>query len=332
VAEGCVAIESWVGDAGTGGNLVCVGPAPLTLTLVPLTSPDVTSYLWSFGDGSPTSAAPTPTHTFVLPGGYDVRLIVGSPAGTLAVHHDPPFVQVRPNALGGACDVTAQCAPELICTCPTDDAAATSCPAAFGHALCTKECIASDDCGQGSVCIDLGVSAPWRTPLCLRACAGAGSCRAGFECRQLPTTTVSEPGWATACFPSFLGDLASPCLGPSGEPRPEGCVGGVCLELGALGYCSADCRDRPCPSGTACARLLDGTERMACLATCAEVACEDDPLLACEEPGPGGLGFEVLDPEAPAGPYCAPRRCRTAADCRGLACVTVGGEGFCQAS
>ncbi|HEY3358726.1 MAG TPA: PKD domain-containing protein [Polyangia bacterium] len=342
VAQGCERVEVWTSDGGadhgeSASGYVCVGHAPLTLTFAPLTSPDVESYVWDFGDvpGAPPAEEATPTHTFVLPGSYDVRLTVGGPAGTAAVHHDPAFVQVLANPVGGACDrelaSPGQCEPGLTCSCPTDAADDAACPPALGRGLCGAPCSAAADCGPDQTCADLSVSAAWRQPLCLPACDDAGGCPAGLACRRLPAADPAA-GWEAACFPAYLGDIGAPCLDASGAPRPEACAGGLCLaELGQSGYCSAECRERPCPAGAACVRLGGATGPAVCLATCTADPCVADPLLACEEPGPGSLGFAVIDSPPPAGPFCAPRRCTGGADCAGLSCVELGGAGFCQA-
>lgn len=50
--------------------LICQG-VPITFTN---TSTNATSYQWNFGDGSPPSTAPNPTHTYTTPGLYTVTL------------------------------------------------------------------------------------------------------------------------------------------------------------------------------------------------------------------------------------------------------------------
>jgi hypothetical protein len=352
VAQGCERIEQWAPDGGAGhgeppSSAVCVGHAPLTLTFAPITSPDVESYLWDFGDAPPDGGLPppdgdggslrtdpTPTHTFVLPGSYDVRLTVAGAAGTLAIHHDPPFVQVLPNPLAGACEPQygdAQCEAGLACSCPADAPGDTSCPPELDRALCSSGCGTSADCPVGSACVDLGVTASWRQPLCLPVCQDSAGCRPGLRCRSLPAAEPAGPGWAQVCFPAWLGDLAAPCLDASGVPRPEACTGGLCLPLGLEGYCSADCGHRPCPTGAACVRLGGADGPSVCLMTCTATPCTGDPLLGCEGAGAGGdLGFELLDVDPPAGPYCAPRRCLSSADCGGLPCTDLGGVHYCQ--
>ncbi|WP_233194364.1 PKD domain-containing protein [Haloferax marisrubri] len=42
---------------------------------------DITSYLWDFGDGSPTATGPTPNHTYADPGTYTVTLNVSDVGG-----------------------------------------------------------------------------------------------------------------------------------------------------------------------------------------------------------------------------------------------------------
>src|SRR5262245_60869724 len=49
----------------------CRGPAPLTLTFVPITSGTVTRFIWDFGDLA-KSFEDIPTHTYTQPESYDV--------------------------------------------------------------------------------------------------------------------------------------------------------------------------------------------------------------------------------------------------------------------
>src|SRR5262245_26486005 len=60
----------------------CLGPAPLRLTFVPL-STGVTTFVWTFAGGDPPSSrAITPSVLFSRPGTYAVTLAAGGPAGT----------------------------------------------------------------------------------------------------------------------------------------------------------------------------------------------------------------------------------------------------------
>jgi hypothetical protein len=330
-------LDAAVAEGGDGGApavaTVCVGHAPLTLTFVPVTSGAVDSWVWTFGEtGETPLRAPTPTHTFTLPGSFDVTLTVGGPAGTLAVHPPLPFVEVLPNPVGAPCDVTAQCAAGYECSCAYAGPFDTDCPAAFGgRGLCTRSCAKDADCGAGAICVDLGRGAAFRPRLCLQPCAASDECAAGLTCRDL-AAAVPPGSWTRACFVDFLGDVGAPCRDADGQPVHSACVGGLCLELGAAGYCSAPCEGDSCPTGSACAQLGGSGGHPVCLADCSSVACSGDPLLGCEAPDPtGGLGFEVVAENPPAGAtYCAPRRCVAAADCQGLPCVEVDGASFCQ--
>ena len=57
------------------------GTAPLALNFVATIQGIATSYLWSFGDGS-TSTAQAPVHVYEVPGVYNVSLTVAGPGGT----------------------------------------------------------------------------------------------------------------------------------------------------------------------------------------------------------------------------------------------------------
>ena len=308
VAQGCEWLEEWSADGGSpdddGGirsGTVCIGRAPLTLTFVPLTSENVESYVWTFGEAGETPLRErTPTHTFVLPGSYDVSLTVGGPAGTLSVTHVPPFVQVEANPTGWPCDQSGQCRDGLECACPHEVSSDTACPAAFGgRGLCTRECTGDADCGPGAVCADLGVSAAWRGPLCVAACPSTTTCPEGTSCRDLPAKEAAG-AWVSACFPAFLGGVGVPCLDADGLPVPTTCLGGLCLEVGTFGYCSAACEVGGCPAGSECAKFGGAGGHSVCLGTCDALSCSDDPLLGCEAPDAAGrLGFEIVDVTPP---------------------------------
>ena len=230
----------------------CRGAAPLTLKFVPLTSGNVTSFVWDFGDLTNSDEA-LPVHTYVLPGSYDVG-ITGMP-GPPVTKLRKGYVVVTPNMLGDACDLDRQCVEGLTCVC----GAAEQCPAAFSRGHCTQTCTAGD-CPENSVCADLALNVPatpaamdsWRARHCLRRCTMDRDCPAGRRCRLVPVAG-SPDRWERACFYGFPADLGAACRAASGAPQNEQCLGGVCADLGALGVCSLDCSARPCPTGTVCA-------------------------------------------------------------------------------
>jgi len=75
------------------------GTAPLALNFVAIVQGTATSYLWSFGDGS-TSTAPNPVHMYEAPGVYSVSLTVAGPGGA-ATSTKPGYVTVAPAAAAG---------------------------------------------------------------------------------------------------------------------------------------------------------------------------------------------------------------------------------------
>ena len=66
----------------------------------------VNSWQWNFGDGSPGSTVPNPSHTFQTSGDLNVTLIIGTDAGCYDTIVEPIFVQGLPNANVGP-DTTA---------------------------------------------------------------------------------------------------------------------------------------------------------------------------------------------------------------------------------
>jgi PKD repeat protein len=68
------------------------GQAPLQSVFTDLSSGDVTSWLWSFGDGS-TSSASDPVHSYANAGSYSVSLTVSGPGGA-NTRTRPDYVRV----------------------------------------------------------------------------------------------------------------------------------------------------------------------------------------------------------------------------------------------
>jgi gliding motility-associated-like protein len=70
---------------------VCRAPANITFTNNS-TGPGTLSYVWDFGDGSPTSTLQNPVHTYTAPGTYTPVLTVTSSAGCSATFTGNPIV------------------------------------------------------------------------------------------------------------------------------------------------------------------------------------------------------------------------------------------------
>jgi PKD repeat protein len=314
-------------DASAGR---CYGAPPLTLSFSPIGSAALTRFLWDFGDGTPPSTDRAPSHSYALPGSYQVTVTGAGSVGT--VQSRAQTVSVSAVLAGSACDVGAQCATGLTCVCGVG----SGCPSAFLHGICTAAC-PSGSCGAGAACVafeppaapsDGGASSgdggggggdPLAQPLCLATCQQDADCAAGLACRDVRaggTATGSPSQWTRACIPaSFLGDLGQPCRTAAGALDDAACLSGTCADLGALGLCSASCANgATCPPGSTCALLGDG--RALCLEPCSGAgACARDPLLDCETPGTAGpLGFTVPGAEASAS-YCAPMRCSADGAC-----------------
>lgn len=320
-------------DAGPG-PAACRGEAPLTVELAAVVPAAVDVYVWDFGDGSgssldagPGSGGPTPTHVYALPGVYDISLTVRGPGGSAMVRRQAAVV-VTAAALGSPCGRDDQCGEGRECICGEGDAA---CGAPLQAGMCSAACGADVPCGQG-VCANLAASGPeapldWQRALCLPACGDAGACPAGLTCQEFPAGDGS--GWVQGCFaPGVLGAIGSACRDASGAPFPHACAGGVCLDIGARGACSAVCTESACPGSAACASFGDDPASV-CVQRCTEGAgdCATDPWLACEPPGAPG-GFTVTEPPSPAG-YCTPRTCTSADACGPDGTCTA--DGYCTA-
>ena len=61
------------------------GVIPFTATFIDITTNNPTSWLWNFGDGSPTSAVQNPQHVYASPGVYTVTLTSSNQYGTNTV-------------------------------------------------------------------------------------------------------------------------------------------------------------------------------------------------------------------------------------------------------
>jgi PKD repeat protein len=82
------------------------GNAPLTVNFTDLSTGDVSSWLWSFGDGG-TSTAQNPSHVYASAGSYDVALTASGPGGSNAL---TKLDAVLVNELGGV-DIDFQANP-----------------------------------------------------------------------------------------------------------------------------------------------------------------------------------------------------------------------------
>jgi hypothetical protein len=305
----------------------CEGVAPLALTFVPVASTSFLRYRWDFGDGA-TSGEETPSHTYDLPGVYEVTLRGVGARDVVQTSHQA-FVEVKPSPLGRACDRDAQCEGGLSCLC----AQGAGCGTAFARGFCARPC-GAEACPAGAACADLGKGAkadagvPWQRSLCLPTCASDEACGPGQRCRPLPEAAAMGR-WTRVCFGDAPADLGAPCRDAEGAPEDAACVSGLCADLGARGLCAEDCSVSACGPGTGCAVFKDG--RRLCLPACAAGAlCNDDPLLACEAPGGAGPLAFTVDPGGRGASHCAPRSCKTNGDCgAGGVCRVESGAGHC---
>jgi hypothetical protein len=287
----------------------CTGPAPLTVSFIPITSGDIGRYYWDFGDDA-RSGDSYPTHTYTQPRSYDVTVFgFGT---TNSQKRLSQFIKVTANPLGAACELDTQCQSGLTCLCGSTD----QCPTAFATGLCTQSCGPSA-CPAAGLCADLTLGKPvppgpgddWRDRMCLRRCGKDADCATGLRCRLVPVAG-SPNTWERGCFYGLPGDMGAPCRSAGGVPQNQLCLSGLCADMGALGVCSADCTGRSCPEGTACAAFND--QRKLCLKPCPTAeTCRDDPLLECQVSG--GLG--PLAFTAPGLSLCAPKDCGSDMTC-----------------
>jgi len=304
------------------GSVACSGTAPLEVSFSPVGSPALTTFVWTFGDGTPPSLDRAPMHTYALPGSYDVTVTgAGTADGMMSqvMQLRRSFVIVQPVATGASCDVDGQCGDGLHCLCQSG----TGCGSAFLRGICSTGC-ATGICGAGATCAAYAIGtttdgglppdgAPppdGGSPLCLAACQADTDCAAGFVCEDLLGGSPTSASWVRGCLPrGAAGDLGSSCRNPNNLLDGTRCTTALCADLGTLGVCSASCDTaHPCPAGAACARLTGG--KQLCLAACsAAQPCTHDPTLRCQVGTPGdaatGGGLQILAGDAGAS-YCAP--------------------------
>jgi len=317
---------------GDGGAAGCTGAAPLTLTLVPLTSPGVTGYLWTIPDGAvpASSTKSSPLVTFTMPGVYQVYLAVVD-ADNQSRATASALIEVLPAPTGAPCTVSQQCNAGDDCRCSSAAADGGSlCPTDLSDGFCTRAC-QGGGCGDGLECVDLSLSAsadpdaaaqPFRHPVCLPGCVDSSTCLGGFHCRLVPALLDGQGAggaiaWRPACFADLLWSEGHACIGGDGRAAPASCLGGECIEIGARNLCSSSCADavnHPCAPGSACATFQFDKAHPVCLPRCDKANPCADPLLDCAAPRDDGwLGFTV-DDKVPT-TYCAPRRCALDKDC-----------------
>jgi len=290
----------------------CSGTVPLTLAFSAVLQNEPVSISWDPGDGSKPKTSLVVTHTYDKPGLYDVSLTVGEGAGTTS-ELKVGFVEVRKAAAGFPCVADGSCISDK-CVC------AGTCPFPLDQGLCLQECELSCP-DKGTRCVDLEVkgvtaSEPWRSHLCLQECTTDAQClRPGFACRLAPAVQ----GWQQVCLPQTVHAIGDPCRMVDGSPNPHLCAGGLCLNIGASGYCSWPCKANTCPEGTRCAKFAS-SDVAVCLLRCEQGLCQNDPALACELPGGAGdHSFNILGTQPPSGTrFCSVKRCVAPADC-GLA-------------
>ncbi len=88
-----VTVVSPPNTAFTGTNLNACQPS-LTTTFKDQTTGNPTSWLWNFGDGSPTSTAQNPQHTYTAYGTFQVILTASSAAGCSNILTQNAFVNI----------------------------------------------------------------------------------------------------------------------------------------------------------------------------------------------------------------------------------------------
>jgi PKD repeat protein len=306
----------------------CSGTAPFTVQFVPITTPNVSTYVWNFGDGTGDDTSSAPLHTFYFPGSFSVMLGSQGEQGEWVSRTRSGFINVSPPAMGGPCQDDLQCDLNLFCLCSNAD----RCTTGPLTGMCTSSCKMTV-CPKKQVCANLASTPtsdnaePWQAQICLPECGSDGDCRPGLKCRTLPAWPNSL-SWVHGCFTDEPADLGGSCMDAAGSHRNDLCVSGLCANLGALGLCSRDCSNALCAVGSDCAVFGDGREL--CLVPCsASFPCDQDPLLTCVAPGFSPLGYQLknLPSRATGTAFCAPKPCSSNTDCGAAGLCNLGSAG-----
>jgi PKD repeat protein len=304
VATGCASGNTARLDAGVAR---CTGTAPLTLTFSPVGSATLTRYRWTFGDGTSPSSERAPTHTYVLPGTYDVAVAAEGPSGSVS-RQRPGFVEVSPNSAGQPCNIDGQCAAGLSCLCGEG----APCGDGFTHGICTRACPASG-CEPGAACARVPLPAP---P------AGAD---AGAADVPVSAYAADADDDAAADVPSSF-DAASD--GGAGDAPARDAAG----DAGASDAADAAARDTAAADDAAAAP----TPGFLCIGTCVQDADCADGLVCSPLPGQApGSWVSVCVPASlrRVGEPC--RNSRGQLDdglCASGQCADLGALGLCSAS
>ncbi|MEZ4667068.1 MAG: PKD domain-containing protein, partial [Anaerolineae bacterium] len=97
------------------------GPSPLTVKFTNQSTGTISTYNWTFGDGSPVSSEQNPTHQFIAVGTYNIILSVTGPGGTSFVTRKitvedpvipPPVAAFTPNKTSGDSPLEVQFADQ----------------------------------------------------------------------------------------------------------------------------------------------------------------------------------------------------------------------------
>jgi PKD repeat protein len=287
------------------GAARCYGSSPLTLSFSPVTSPSLTQFRWSFGDGT-SSSDRAPKHTYVLPDTYDVTLVGAGDAGTAS---STQHVSVSALGAGSPCDVDGQCGTGLTCVC----GGGTDCGPGFSRGLCTAPCGAGG-CSAGSACAAL---APAPGDGGAGVSADAGAPRDGGDDARDGGAAARDGGDAAQGGDAGEDGDAGGGVDGGVDARADGSTGdGGASPSPPTDFrqpvCLASCKqDVDCPTGLACRQLPSG-----------DATAGTHWVGICFPPALGDVGQPCRGPDGAL----------SSAACLTGTCANVGALGLCTAS
>ena len=230
---------------------LCTGPPPLALSFAPVGSQELIQFMWTFGDGTPTTTERAPSHSYAHLGEYEVTVKGGTADMGTVKPPAPLIVRVEALATGAPCDVddAVRQRPDLRLR------ERKRLPARRSRMACARH-PRGGRLSKPARCASASSSARRRTPARQPPCAShparrdrAGRASPAGRCRSARRTPRRPPAGHVVLPLGLVGDVGASCRDANEALSDGACATGSCADIGALGVCSASCDDsHPCPA------------------------------------------------------------------------------------